>query len=429
MSLDRKPRVLLIAEAANPEWVSVPLIGWSLARALSRVADVHLITQSRNRDAILRAGLREGRDFTVIDSEALARPLWALGERLRGGEGRGWTALQAVSSLSYPYFEHLVWRRFGADLRRGAFDLVHRITPLSPTAPSPLARRLAGIGVPFILGPLNGGVPWPKGFDAERRREREYLSYLRGAYKLLPGRRATLANAAAIIAGSRHTAGEIPSRFGAKVVHIPENAVDPARFSRSAAPACKPLCACFIGRLVPYKGCDMLLEAASGLLRAGKMRLDVIGDGPMGEALRDQAAREGLGAGVTFHGWLPHEKVQEVAAQSAVLAFPSVREFGGGVVIEAMALGLVPLVVDYAGPGELVDDRTGLKVPIGSREEIVNGFRRVLEGLAADPASLHPLAEAARRRVEDKLTWAAKADQIAEIYQRVLTGTDLPRFF
>lgn len=120
VSHSTRPRVLIIAEAANPEWVSVPLVGWSLAQALGEVADVHLVTQVRNREAILRAGLREGEDVTFINSEAFAKPLWTVGSLLTGGKGKGWTMLAAVGTLAYPYFENLVWQKFGPSLQAGS---------------------------------------------------------------------------------------------------------------------------------------------------------------------------------------------------------------------------------------------------------------------------------------------------------------------
>src|SRR4051812_5722890 len=89
-------RVLLIAEACNPEWVSVPLVGWSHARALAAVHDVHLVTQVRNRDAIKRAGLVEEKDFTVIDSEAVARPAYRLAGMLGAKTNTGWTVLSSM---------------------------------------------------------------------------------------------------------------------------------------------------------------------------------------------------------------------------------------------------------------------------------------------------------------------------------------------
>ena len=219
------------------------------------------------------------------------------------GAGKGWTMTTAINALSYPYFEHLVWKRFGADIKAGTYNLVHRITPLSPTINSPIAPKCAAAGVPFVMGPLNGGVPWPKGFDAERRQEREWLSYVRSAYKLIPGRDSTLKAASAILTGSRHTQSEIPARYRDKTVYLPENAIDPTRFNLVAKQDISgPLRACFIGRLVPYKGPDMLLEAAAPLLRDGRLMLDMIGDGPMRGALERQAAQLGYYTG-SYLSW------------------------------------------------------------------------------------------------------------------------------
>ena len=416
-------RVLVIAEAANPEWVSVPLIGWSVATALRDVADVHIVTQIRNREAIIRAGLEEGRDFTAIDSEAVAKPLYAVANVLRMGKGKGWTMTTAINAISYPYFERLVWKRFGPDIRAGNYDIVHRVTPVSPTAQSPLAARCKAAGVPFVLGPLNGGVPWPKSFDAERRREREWLSYVRGAYKMLPGRGSTLAAASAILCGSRHTKSEIPEKFADKTLWLPENAIDPARFNLTAAQNIDlPLRGCFVGRLVPYKGPDMLLEAAAPLLRDGRLTLDIVGDGPMRSALEDLIKNQDLAKTVTLHGNLPHADVQAVLSNANLLTFPSIREFGGGVVLEAMALGVVPLIVDYAGPGELVSEATGHKVPIGTRAEIIAAFRAKLEELANDPSALPIMGKTAQTHVQTHFTWSAKAAQIAQVYKGVRQG-------
>ncbi|EKE43257.1 glycosyl transferase, group 1 family protein [Oceaniovalibus guishaninsula JLT2003] len=424
-------RVLLLAEAANPDMVSVPLVGWSIARALADVANVHVVTQIRNRAAFLEAGLVEGRDFNAIDSEAVARPMHRLSRAVSMGSGKGWTTGQAIGAISHAWFERLAWRVSGARIAAREWDVVHRVTPLSPTKSSFVAPRVAAAGVPFVLGPLNGGVPWPAGFDGERRREREWLSYVRGVYKILPGRAGTLAASAAILVGSRHTEAEIPARHRARTLYLPENAVDPARFSRRADPgagmrAGRPMRACFVGRMVPYKGPDMLLQAAAPLLRGGRMTLDLIGDGPMLAGLKAQAGTLGIAEAVTFHGWLDHRLVQDAMTGCDLMAFPSIREFGGGVVLEAMALGIPPLVVDYAGPGELVRPGLGYTVPLGPRQRIVADLGTALDRLADDPDGLAATGARARDHVAARFTWAAKARQIGRVYDWVTGRADGP---
>lgn len=416
-----RPRVLLIAEMCNPDWVSVPLEGWSLYQALTAVADVHLVTHVRNRENLLKAGVPESA-FTALDTAAVDRPLEKVGNVLRGKANLGWTTFTALGTVSYYLFESLLLKHFAKRIRAREFDLVHRLTPISPTTPSIIAPVCHRFGVPFVLGPLNGGLPWPKGFGAQRRREREWLSYVREGYKLMPGYGGTRRFASALMTGSRATREQVPRQYQPKTVYVPENAVDPQRFGRVKAegPVELPLRVCFVGRFVPYKGADMLLEAAAPLVRAGKARVTLIGDGAEMENLRAQVVREGLTDGVHFAGWVKHQFLQDELVKHHVFGFPSIREFGGAVVTEAMALGLVPIVMDYGGPGEIVSPATGFAVPMGSRERIVSGVREVLEKLVADPSVIRPMGERARARIFQYFTWEAKARQVLEVYRWAL---------
>jgi len=423
-----RPRVLLLAEAANPGWTSVALEGWSHSRALARHADVHLVTNERNRPNIVGAGLVEGRDFTTIPHAPMARPLWGIVRRLRGGENHAWTLMTAYESLLYYFFEQRTWRRFGDALHAGRFDLVHRLTPLTPTAQSPIARRCRQAGVPFVMGPLNGGLPWPAEFSAEIGRQRDWLTHVRGLFRLLPSYRASRRNAAAIIAGSRATFDQIPDWARSKTVYIPENGVDPDRFNRPTGrtPA-RPLRVAFVGRLVPYKGADMLLEAAAPLIRDGRVAVDILGEGPELERLR-ALARDLGEPGVRFAGFVPHTALQQRLSESDVLGFPSVREFGGAVVLEAMALGLVPVVVGYGGPGEHVSPGTGIAISMASRPKLVLQLRGALESLTTDPDRVWAMGQRARRRVLELYTWDAKARQVLEVWRFVLGLREKPDF-
>ncbi|CAN5862559.1 hypothetical protein BH11VER1_BH11VER1_19910 [soil metagenome] len=422
MRAPRRLRPLLIAEGANPTLTSASLVGWSCVKAIASITDAHIVTEWRNRDDFLRAGMIEGKDFTAINTRRSQGFAWRMTKLLSGRGNFSWSLYAAFSNLAYPFFERALWQEFGPRLRAGEFDLVHRIVPLSPTTPSWLAPRLRKIGVPFVIGPLNGGVPWPKGFDDVRRAEKDGAGRLRRLYRLLPGLRRTREDVSAIIIASRTTLREMPVSLHEKCVFIPENAVDDTRFRLQPKPerAPGPLRIAFVGRLVALKGVDMLIEAASPLARAGKIKLDIIGDGPERERLRRLIDREQIGDHARLEGWLDHNQLQPRLLEADALAFPSIREFGGGAVLEAMSLGVPPIVLDHGGPPELVPAGTGHVVPLQTRGQIVRDLRALLATLTEDAAALTTMGNAAQSHVRRFYTWDAKAKQIQEVYRWIL---------
>lgn len=414
-------RVLILAESANPEWQSLPLEGWSYSTALAQFVDIHLVTRPRNRAAFLRAGRVEGRDFSIADTARIDQLTDRVAFFLRGHENKGLTTQVACSLPAYIAFEHLVWQQFGQAIANGEFDLVHRLTPTSAPVPSPIAPRCRRAGIPFILGPLNGGLPWPPGFDSVRRREGEWLSYARGLHRLFPGYWITREASSAIIIGSRGSFDDIPRRYHRKCVYIPSNGIDLRRFPepRQRRPN-RPLRAVFLGRLVPYKGADMAVAAAADFIRSGLLELDIIGDGPERPHLESLARKYGLQQGLSFAGSVALDEVHRKLAGGDIFLFPSIREFGGAVVLEAMVMGLLPIVVDYGGPGEHVDAASGFAVPLGSREQIIARIQNVLRDLTENPSRLERMSRNARQRVTELYPWEVKARQTIEVYRWVL---------
>ena len=131
----------------------------------------------------------------------------------------------------------------------------------------------------------------------------------------------------------------------------------------------------------------MLLEAAAEFLKEGQLELHIIGDGPQRASLETMVEQLEVRTRVHFHGWVPHIKVQETLRACDFLALPSIREFGGGVVVESMALGVAPIVADYAGPSELVDDKTGIRVAFHDKKDLIEGMRSAFNLVVHSPES------------------------------------------
>lgn len=423
-----KPRVLILAENCNPEWPSLPIVGYKYARALAGIADVTIATHVRNRKNIEAAG-EIAPLFRYIDTEWIARRMAKVSRVLRGGTEVAWSTNQMMAWAPYVAFEQQTYRAFRDDLTAGRFDLVHRITPMTPTLPSPIAGKLRQ---PFVLGPLNGNLDWPAAYAEEQEREREGMRRLRNLYKLLPWARSTYRHADAILAAFRHTVADLPEAARSRAVPFPEIGIDPGIFhAKNRRPPLsgeEPVRFLFAGRLVPYKLPEAAIRAFVSSEALRPHRLHVIGDGPELPRLRAIVDEAKASDRVVFEGRKSQAEVADAMRAADVFVFPSIRELGAGVVIEAMACGMVPLVTGYGAPGDLVGEGRGVAVPLRPLEPLTGDLRAAMERCLAERAAHRAMAEAARLYAERLYTWDGKARYTMRIYEAVLAGRSLDSF-
>jgi glycosyltransferase involved in cell wall biosynthesis len=420
-------RVLILADDCNPEWPSLPIVGFKAARAIAERVDVVVATHVRNQENIDKAGGIGRAEVAYLDNEYVARPLHLLSSQLAKLGAGAWTARTAMRYPGNVAFEYEAKKRFGADLRAGRFDVIHRLTPMSPTLPSPLA---SWADVPFILGPINGGLRWPRGFESELHREREYLTYVRNLYRLAPYYLSTLDRSAAILASFSHTMSDLPEHVRAKAIDFPEVGIDPDLFAHAAErPDRDRVTFVFAGRLVPLKCADVLVDAFASSETLQRHRLVIVGDGPERERLERAIARHGLEDSVELVGWKKQAEVATLMRDADVFAFPSIRELGAGVVVEAMAAGCAQIVVDYGGPGGLVEPGCGLKVPIASKAELTVTFRAAMERLVREPGLRKAMGRTSHERAVGRYTWDAKAKVTIAAYDWVLGRGPKPDFY
>jgi len=411
-------RILLLAPFCNPEAVSMPYVTYSHAAALAKLHDVALVVGAPVEDSVRRAKA-PFRTIEVIRMPLLERlHAWIFRRVLKSNfDTQMLTVLGYPSSLA---FEWCAWRQLRRRVFSGEFDVVLRLLPMSAVLPSPFAFFLRKGPIPFVIGPLNGGLPWPPGFS-QLDNQKEWISNLRNLYRYLPFARSTYRRAAAIIAASSQMYAEFAAHCD-KLFFVPEPGIASSLCfadSRSPEPGAK-LELIFVGGLVPRKACDLALRAAAPLLRNNLAHFTVVGDGPERNRLEQLVRSLGIEKAVAFPGWLDHAEVLKRMRSADVFVFPTLRDNGAGVVFEALACGAVPVVADFGGPGDIIYPEVGYKVSLTDETEMVAQIEKILAELSDDRDRLEQLRRQGMAYARERLTWDAKAQATAEVLHWVV---------
>lgn len=209
-----------------------------------------------------------------------------------------------------------------------------------------------------------------------------------------------------------------------RVVHC---GLDPTEFDPDAKLSERPedgFRVLYVGRLVPFKGQAVLLEAIAALRESGvDGRLTLIGEGPSRPDLERRTNELGLAEVVGFAGAVGQEEIRSHYAAADAFCLPSFAEGVPVVLMEAMAMRLPVVTTRVMGISELVDDgENGLLVRPGRVDELT----RALGRLAADPALGMRLGARGRAKVVAEFDVRDSAARLAQMFSAVAANAEMP---
>jgi glycosyltransferase involved in cell wall biosynthesis len=175
-----------------------------------------------------------------------------------------------------------------------------------------------------------------------------------------------------------------------------------------------------VGRLVPFKGQGLLIEALAALAERGiDVRATVVGWGETQPGLESLAAKLGVADRVTFTGALGQDEIRRHLDAADVFCLPSFAEGVPVSLMEAMAMELPVVSSRIMGIPELVEDGvSGKLIAPGNVEELT----AALAGLAGDPAERYRLGKAGRRQVIEHYAIDRSTAQLHSLFNERLAA-------
>ena len=396
-------RILYVALSCGPNLGSEDAIGWHLPIAAAKAGhDVTVLTREDKREEIQ----------TFIESHPaqiyprfVYVPLGKLAGLCKG-------PLYSVRAILWCRSIRPLLERICAE---APFDIIHQITPVEFKA----VADYSGLNARTVVGPIGGG----------EYALRQYRRYQKGEWHVELFRR--VLNEVCVRCSSFkkrvkaidfiYFANRETERFfenhsielkssGLKTeIGIEGESEEPVPNSIETG----VLRILFVGRLVPRKGVELLLEACAKAGAAGlNFHLKICGDGKSRAGQESLVKNLGISDRVEFEGRVNRDQLAEFYQWANVVAMPSLRETGGAVIAEAISHHRPLICADSFGASLVLDPKTAILLPPGSGS---GDYARALLDVTNELLDSFCFDE-----VENELLWQNKFKTYGTLYKRLL---------
>ncbi|MEO0229292.1 MAG: glycosyltransferase [candidate division WOR-3 bacterium] len=411
-----RKKILISAYACHPHRGSEHGIGWYYSVKLSNYFDIFVLTRSDNMGEIeeeIRKQNIHNIKFYYFDLPRVFR-FWKKG-------GRGlyiyyvlWQlgALFKIIKLNKIYKFDAVWHLTFGNINLPFF------TGFAPA--------------PFIIGPVGGGDKVPFSYWRFLSLRGVINEILRNLVIFLNRHNFLLyfffKKALWIYVRTIETMNLIPAKFRKKVSVFMETAFDSSSLTCNSniskdLTSKSTITFITVGRILWHKGIELslhFLKEFSTAFPNFNWEYHIVGNGPEKKRIIRIAKKLGIYEKIKFLGEVPRYRVFEFLKKADFFLLLSFKEGGAWALIEAMACGVIPVVVDAGGLSDIVEESCGIKLYSLDPNELIKGLVNKIGSVLQNPILMQSMRARAVEKVTNDLTWEKRLDLILEVLRDVL---------
>lgn len=393
-----KKNILISAYGCEPLKGSEPGIGWNWVLQMAKKNRLYVITRANNRKVIetyLPEDLKKNIIFYYYDTSKLIKNLKHKAKGL--------------------YFYYFCWQLgiipiVRSILKHEKIDYTMHLTFGSMWMPTflPLFRTS------FIWGPIGGGDCEPRSFLKVLPLKQRIIQTARYAMNVLsflnPFIMIPATKAVVILARTPNSAHAIPHCFQHKTKVILETAMEEHifKYRKKKREDDNIIRLITTGRLLPNKNILTVVRALKYIPPKYEISLTIVGSGYQRKDIEAEVKNNGWEDKVKIIAEMPRQDVLKLVEQSDIFLFPSLREGGSWSLMEAMAIGLPVVCLDWAGMAITVDATCAILLSVTNPKQMPKDMATAIIKLIEDSQLREQMGKAGRKRIKEVFNWEAK---------------------
>lgn len=393
--------LLISAYACEPFKGSEQAVGWNIVLELAKTNNVHVVTRANNKRVIepnIPAEVREHLTFHYYDSEFF--------KKLKNKE-------KGV------YLYYIVWQ-FGIIglvrklIKQYDIEYALHLTMGSIWMPTFLSFMPAK----FMWGPTGGGEAIPTSFIKTLSWKGRFLQYFRFLLKysiyINPLTLYSAIKAEKIFYRTEMTRDLLPKPLRKKCVFLADGAIEPDIIDKHIRKNREDDVVRLVAtsRFIHTKNIVTIIEAMHLLPKNLNVHLTLVGSGPEEKRIKNLIEQYQLNDKIDHIPFVPRDDVFKILESSDIYLFASLKEACNLSLLEAMAIGLPVICLNWTGMALSTDDRSAIRLKPTTPEQMPKDMAEAIIKLAQDKNLRELMGGAGRERVKAIFNWKAKVDVI-----------------